>query len=163
MVRRGVVQSVVCVCLLAGIVHPAPSRARTIPGINGSDPFPGSCVSCHVKRADMDARLGARMKVWMQKADPKLVAKAQRAMPPGVTLKGKHPAALGAMRNVPASCKVCHTATSKIAPNFPRMMHEIHLTGGAENRFLTQFGECTACHKFEAATGRWSIPNRPEK
>ena len=44
------------------------------------------------------------------------------------------------------------------------MIHEIHLTGGDTNHFLTMFqGECTLCHKLDAKSGAWAIPSGPER
>ena len=112
----------------------------------------------------MDTRLSALMTEWKEKVAPDLLAKSQAAMPPGAKLKGKHPGPGTSLQNVPAGCVKCHGATSKIAPPMGPMMHVIHLTGGGENHFLREFqGECTHCHKFNAATGRWSVPSGAEK
>jgi len=44
------------------------------------------------------------------------------------------------------------------------MLHALHLTGGKDNHFLTIFqGGCTNCHKFDAASARWTVPSGPEK
>jgi hypothetical protein len=92
------------------------------------------------------------------------LAKAQAAAPAGVTLKAKHPRVMPAtLRNIPGACIKCHSPASKNAPSFAKMIHLIHLTGGDENDFLTEFqGECTHCHKLNEKTGAWSIPSAPE-
>ena len=139
---------------------------REIPGITASDAYPRSCVDCHVVYPELkrDERLSTLMKTWTEAVDPKLLAAAQVAMPAGVKLKGRHPAAPGALKNPPASCVTCHGPTSKTAPPFSRMIHVIHLTGGKDNVFLTVFrGECTHCHKLDPATGSWTMPGGPEK
>lgn len=143
----------------------APPLARKIPGITAPDAFPNACVSCHVNVPEqkLDARLSTLMKGWTIKVDSTLLATAQAAAPAGVTLRGKHAPVTAALRNIPAGCIRCHGADSKKAPPFARMMHLIHLTRGDENHFMTFMqGECTHCHKLNAATGVWSIPSAPE-
>ncbi|MGE5175904.1 MAG: hypothetical protein ACM3JJ_05950 [Hyphomicrobiales bacterium] len=143
----------------------APEAPRAIPGITAPDSFPDACVSCHVNMPDrkMDARLSTALTGWATSVDPKLLAKAQATMPEGVTLKGTHPESKTATENVPKKCITCHTAR-KSAPPFANMIHLIHLTGGAENHFLTEFqGQCTFCHKLDEKTGAWSVPTGPEK
>jgi len=144
---------------------PAPPTARKIPGITAPDEFPTGCVSCHINMPDrhMDARISTLVKEWTQKVEPKLLDQAQATAPAGVTLKGKHPAITSALRDIPAGCMKCHGRDAKKAPPFVRLMHRIHLTGGDENHFMTQFqGECTPCHKLDMTTGAWSIPSAPE-
>jgi hypothetical protein len=139
---------------------------REITGITAPDPHPRACVDCHVvyPEIDQDERLSTLMTGWSQAVDPKLLATAQAAMPKGVALKGRHPAAPGALKKPPASCLPCHGRTSKTAPPFARMIHAIHLTGGKDNVFLTRFqGECTHCHKLDTASGAWLVPSGPEK
>lgn len=146
---------------------PPPSPpARKIPGITTEDAFPRGCVDCHIlmPEANMDVRLSTHLNQWVEKVDPKILAKAQTYAPPGVTLKGKHPAVPNALKDIPAGCISCHGKGSKMAPPLDRMLHGLHLTGGEENVFLTVFqGECTHCHKFNPATGEWSIPSGSEK
>ena len=144
---------------------PAPPPARMIPGINGPDPFPNACVSCHVNMPEqkLDARFSTLLKGWNEKVEPALLEKAQAAAPAGVVLKGKHPAATSSLKNIPAGCIKCHGRDSTKAPPFARLVHRIHLTGGDANHYMTLFqGECTHCHKLDAATGAWSIPSAPE-
>ncbi len=144
----------------------APPPARKIPGINAVDPFPHACVDCHIDYPEMklDARFGTMMAQWNQQVPPELLAKAQASAPKGVTLKGKHPKAAFALQDIPAKCLVCHTKASKMAPPFAAMLHNIHLTGGEQNHFMTMFqGECTYCHKLDTLSGNWSIPSGPEK
>lgn len=166
---------VACACLVSAArlrgaevpkgAAPAPP-ARKVPGITVKDAFPKGCVSCHVNmpQAGVDARLSKAMRRWMEKVDGKLLAKAQAAMPPGVSLKGKHPPALKALENIPAACMPCHRLSAKTAPPFGLMLHVIHLTGAAENPFMTVYqGECTHCHKLNARTGAWVMPSGPEE
>lgn len=139
---------------------------REIPGITVPDLFPRGCVDCHIVVPDTkkDERLSTHMGQWTRAVDPKTLGKAQAAAPKGVKLKGRHPAATGALRNVPASCLPCHGRTSTVAPPFARMVHAIHLTGGKDNEFMTLFqGECTHCHKLDPASGAWSMPSGAEK
>jgi hypothetical protein len=142
----------------------APS-ARKIPGVTTEDAFPRACVDCHTNHPEMkiDARISSLMKGWNDKVEPALLARAQAAAPSGVTLKGKHPVAAFALKNIPAGCLTCHSKKSTLAPPFAQMVHRIHLTGGEENHFLTVYqGECTHCHKLNMSTGQWSMPSAPE-
>jgi len=44
------------------------------------------------------------------------------------------------------------------------MIHLIHMTGGANNHFLTLFhGECALCCKLDAKSGGWSLHSGPEQ
>jgi hypothetical protein len=143
----------------------APRAARKIPGINATDPYPNACVDCHVSKPQVDVRLSTQMQQWMGgKVTPALLATAQGAAPAGLKLKGKHPDAEDALEDVPAACADCHSEDSKKAPPLAGMVHRIHLVGGEKNHFMTEFqGECTSCHKLNAATGAWSVPSGPEK
>ncbi|HSP89870.1 MAG TPA: hypothetical protein VLN08_03140 [Vicinamibacterales bacterium] len=141
--------------------------ARKIPGITAPDTHPGACVDCHIvyKEMNLDARFSTLVKGWTTEVPPALLAHAKGAAPAGLTIKGKHPAVPAAgFKNIPGSCLACHGKTSKIAPPFNRMIHEVHLSGGDKNHFLTLFqGECTLCHKLDTKTGAWAIPSGPEK
>jgi hypothetical protein len=140
--------------------------ARSIPAINAEDRFPRGCVDCHIYQPDMnlDVRLSTLLRQWSEKVEPALLAKAQAAAPQGLVLKGRHPDAPGALKNIPASCLTCHSKASKTAPPFSRMLHNTHLTGGGNNHFMTLFqGECTHCHKLDAATGGWLLPSGAER
>jgi cytochrome c553 len=100
---------------------------------------------------------------WFTKADPEVVKKAQGAAPSGITLKGVHPQASDAWKNIPSACISCHR-TKPNAPRFDNVIHLIHLTGGDSNYFLTAYqGECTNCHKLNTTTGEWNVPSNPEK
>ncbi len=155
--------------LAAGAAPPpapaaAPAALRAIPGITAPDSFPRACVDCHVTMpaGHEDVRLSTLLAKWSKSVDPGLLEKSQGAAPPGVTLKGRHPK-LGSLGSIPARCMKCHTAASKTAPPFRRLIHRIHLVGGEKNDYLTEFqGQCTYCHKLNAATGEWSIPSAPE-
>ena len=141
--------------------------ARKIPGITAPDTHPAGCVDCHINYVDMklDARFSTLMKGWATQVPPALVSHAKSAAPAGLAIAGKHPAVpAGSFKNIPGSCLACHGQTSKVAPPFARMIHEIHLTGGDKNHFLTMFqGECTLCHKLDTKSGAWAIPSGPEK
>jgi hypothetical protein len=139
--------------------------ARPIPGITSKDVFPRGCVDCHINRPDlkMDVRLSTLMKQWNQRVDSKLLDRAKLSAPDGLKVTGKHPRVESALKNIPAECLNCHAANSRSAPPFARMLHGIHLGGGAENHFLTMFqGECTHCHKLNQTTGRWHFFSGPE-
>jgi hypothetical protein len=149
---------------------PAPAAAkapvaRKIPGINATDPYPKACVDCHVNKPPSDARLSTQLQQWMSgKVSPALLATVQGSAPAGLKLKGKHPDATDALDDVPTACADCHSEDSKKAPPLAGMVHRIHLVGGDKNHFMTEFqGECTSCHKLDAATGAWSVPSGPEK
>ena len=145
---------------------PPPPPARKIPAITSEDRFPGACVDCHLNYTDMnmDTRLSTLMQAWYKEVDPRLLDKIRSSVPQGLELKGKHPEAEAALKDIPKGCLKCHYKNSKKAPPFAGMLHKIHLTGGEENHFLTLFqGECTHCHKLDLATGQWSIPSGAEK
>lgn len=138
---------------------------RNIPGITTPDQFPNACVDCHINYTEMnmDTRFSTLMKLWREKVDSALLVKAQDAAPEGMILKGKHPKAPTSFNKIPAECLTCHSKKSNTAPPFARMIHMIHLTGGANNNYLTIFqGECTYCHKLNSNTGEWTIPSAPE-
>jgi len=141
--------------------------ARKIPGITAPDTHPGACVDCHIvyKEMNLDARFSTLAKGWTTQVTPALLAYAKGAAPAGLTITGRHPAIPAAgFENIPGFCLACHGKASKVAPPFSRMLHEVHLSGGDENHFLTLFqGECTLCHKLNTKTGAWTIPSGPEK
>ncbi|MDM7916972.1 MAG: hypothetical protein ACE15D_18005 [Candidatus Eisenbacteria bacterium] len=140
--------------------------ARHIPGITTPDQFPGACVDCHVNMPEqnLDVRLSTMMGAWTAgNVEPRLIEKAKAHAPAGVTITGKHPSVPGSLNEIPGACLQCHGKDSKVAPAFATMLHDIHLTGGDDNHFLTLFqGECTHCHKLDAANTSWSIPNGKE-
>jgi hypothetical protein len=143
--------------------QPAP-KLPEIPGITAKDAFPRACVDCHVVLPEGDMRISTLLAAWRQSVDAKLMAKAKAAAPAGATLRGKHPLATESLSSIPDGCSVkCHKPGSKLAPPMAEMVHTIHLTGGAENHFLTRFqGQCTHCHKLDAK-GDWKVPSGPEK
>jgi len=147
---------------------PAPAQTpavRQIPGITAKDPYPNGCVDCHVAGRDADMRMSVLMTQWMVAVPAALVDKAKAASADATKIKGKHPAVPNAKTNLPQTCAgVCHKAGSTIAPPFGRLLHLIHLTGGAKNRFLTaQQGDCTHCHKLDQKTGAWKTASGSEK
>lgn len=140
--------------------------ARKIPGLNAQDKFPLGCVDCHVNmpHINQDERLSTLMSKWNEGVEKELLDKAQAVAPPGVTLKGIHPAAGDALTNIPENCKSCHGKASQTAPPLAPLIHMIHLVGGDENHFLAIFqGECTHCHKLGLNTGLWSMPSGQER
>ncbi len=144
----------------------APPPARKIAGITAADPFPHACADCHIHYVNekLDARFSTLLMQWSEKVEPGLLAKAQASSPEGLVLLGKHPKVTDIFQNIPANCLACHSKDSKISPPFANLIHNIHLTGGEENHFLTLMqGECTYCHKLDLKTGHWSIPSGPER
>jgi hypothetical protein len=123
------------------------------------DHVPLGCVDCHTRTPDgKDVRVSTLLK----SPDPAVVARLKPALPKGMTLKGKHPPLAFPIKDVPASCAKCHTATSKIAPPMAPMVHAIHLTG-EKNEYVKQFsGDCRHCHKLDA-TAVWRMPVGTEK
>lgn len=139
--------------------------ARVVPGLTSEDKFPNGCVDCHINMPEInqDERISTLLSKWTGNVEKKLLEKAQSAAP-DIKLKGEHPPATESLGNIPSACVNCHSRTPNTAPPFAALLHLIHLTGGDENHFMTIFqGECTHCHKMNAATGRWVIPSRPEK
>ena len=131
-----------------------------IPGITTQDRRPHGCVECHRNRPDRnhDGRLTTTLKSWQEHASPKRVEMAQAAMPEGVELKGRHPDVQGLVEVVPDDCLMCHREGSDKVPAFSKLLHSIHLTGGAGNHFVMGAGgQCTACHKLDQETGTWSL------
>lgn len=147
----------------AGAAGPAPTRGV---GATAPDPFPNACVDCHLNYAErnMDVRLSTLLAGWRKEVPPGLLAKARAASAEGAKLAGKHPDAAAALASIPGACVSCHSAGSTRAPPFARMIHAIHLTGGKENHYVANFqGDCTHCHKLDAATGRVRVPTAPER
>jgi hypothetical protein len=160
--------------LLAGLglvlVGAVPASTQTpaapqIPGLTAKDPYPNGCVDCHVAARDGDMRLSTLMAAWTKAVPAPLLAKAKAASADASKVKGKHLPLPNVKANLPQSClAACHKKGSTIAPPFGQLMHLVHLTGGAGNRFITQFhGECTYCHKLDQKTGAWTVASGPEK
>ena len=140
--------------------------ARAVPGINAPDQFPQGCVDCHIvyENPPMDVRLSTLLQAWCEGADDHLLAVAQAAAPAGVSLTGRHPEVTEALTDIPATCLECHGKDAADAPPFGRLMHSIHLADRADNPFLALFqGECTHCHKLNAATGAWRVASGPQR
>jgi 5-methylcytosine-specific restriction endonuclease McrA len=139
------------------------------PGLAASavDSYPKGCVDCHVVSKDkaLDERFSVALKEWTAgKIEPGLLAKSKASAPAGLVLKGKHPAAEDSLEDIPAACLDCHSSDSKKAPPFSRLIHLVHLTGGAKNAYVTNFkSDCMHCHKLNSQTGEWSLPSGPEK
>jgi hypothetical protein len=139
---------------------------RQIPGVTAPDQFPRGCVDCHVNRPDlkMDRRISTIMRQWHDKVAPEFLAKVRPFAPVGMALKGRHPKLQVAVADIPKACLKCHAKASKSAPPFAQLLHGLHLGGGEKNPFLSMFqGECTHCHKLDAATGLLSLGGGTEK
>jgi hypothetical protein len=132
----------------------------SIPGITTEDIKPNSCVDCHklyTEPRKFDGRLTTQIKGWMKKVEPGLLEKAQKAMPEGIKLEGKHPDVSTFVKVIPHDCLACHSSKSSRVPQFRQMIHLIHLTG-EDNHFIKNFqGQCTYCHKLDKDTGRWGF------
>ena len=131
-----------------------------------ADAYPQGCVSCHVvdKTTNKDQRLSTLLKAWSAgQVSPDLLAKSKAAMPAGVALKGKHPAATDSLEDIPSACLDCHDAGSKKAPPFAQLMHTVHLTGAKNSFVMHHKSDCTSCHKLNATTGVWTLPSGAEK
>lgn len=141
---------------------PAPAMPD-IPGITTPDPKPNSCVDCHKNYpGQFDGRLTTAIKSWATKVEPEILAKAQKTMPPGVKLQGKHPDVSGIVKVIPNDCLMCHSGKSDKVPQFRKLVHLIHLTGGKDNHFVAMFGgKCTLCHKLDQNTGTWGFGSGP--
>ena len=147
---------------LVALTAAASSRASA-----AVDPYPNGCVDCHVMQKDKgsDLRLSVALQNWTSgKVSTDLLAQSKASAPPGLVLKGKHPAAADSLEDIPGACLDCHSVTSKKAPSFARLLHLVHLTGGTNNAFVTTYkSDCTSCHKLDSKTGEWSLPSGPEK
>lgn len=143
-----------------------PLSPRAIPGITAPDPFPGGCVDCHVERPEegLDVRISTLMRGWYDAVEPALLERAEMSSNAGAqALAGRHPSVERALGDIPAGCMRCHGAGATKAPPFGKLLHNLHLAGGAENHFLTLFqGECTYCHKLDQDTGTWMVASGPE-
>lgn len=157
-----------CLCWPASALSQAPPLppAREIPGITTEDRYPGACVDCHIRypEPDPDARFSTFLSAWAQEVDSTLMAKARASSAPGVTLEGRHPETKPeVLASIPRSCIGCHTRRADEAPDLARLVHKIHLEGGASSVFLTVFqGECTHCHKLNLERGIWTVPSGSE-
>ncbi len=131
-----------------------------------ADPYPNGCVSCHTvdKAKGTDRRLSTALAKWTAgKVDAGLLAQSKAAALGGLALKGKHPSAEDSLEDIPSGCLDCHSADSKKAPPFSRLMHLVHLTG-ANNAYVANFkGDCANCHKLDVRTGEWSMAGGAEK
>lgn len=146
-------------------VPQATPTVRQIPGLTAKDAFPDGCVGCHIVGKDGDMRISSMVEKWKTAVPAPLLAKAKASSSDASKVKGKHLPVPNVKANTPQTCLTgCHKKGSTIAPPFAQLMHAIHLTGGAQNRFLTMFqGECTHCHKLDQKTGAWKIASGAEK
>jgi len=159
---------IICVAMAGSLFaqeNNQPPSVRKIPGLTAEDKFPNACIDCHANKPDLnfDSRLSTMLTRWYKEVDQEVLKKAQGTVSEGVTLKGVHPQATEAFKNIPSACISCHKSRPN-APPFAPVIHIIHLTGGEENHFITAFqGDCTNCHKLNVTTGIWTIPSGPEK
>lgn len=144
---------------------PQGKAMRQIPGLTAKDAYPNGCVDCHVNGKDGDKRLSPLMTAWASAVPAALVEKTKASSADPSKIKGKHLAVPKVTANIPQMClNACHKKGSTIAPSFAQLLHTIHLTGGAQNRFMTDYqGECTHCHKLDPKTGAWKMPSGAEK
>jgi hypothetical protein len=146
--------------------QPALSKLSDIPSITTPDRTPNACINCHKNYPEMkkDFRLTVILAGWRNGTDPDIFEKAKACAPEGVTLKGKHPDISALVKTIPNDCLMCHSRNSTSAPPFTKLLHLIHLTGGAENGFLARAnGTCTSCHKLDQKTGTWGLGSGEEK
>jgi hypothetical protein len=144
---------------------PAPNLSD-IPSITTPDRTPNACINCHKNYPEMkkDFRLTAILAGWKNQTDQDIFEKAKACAPEGITLKGRHPDVSSLVKVIPTDCLMCHSRNSTVAPPFAKLLHLIHLTGGAENGFLARAnGTCTSCHKLDQKTGTWGLGSGEEK
>lgn len=161
---------VFCAALATAVTGQTPATAqasasRQIPGVTAKDLYPNGCVDCHVAGKDSDMRLSTLMAKLTAAVPEPLMDKARASSADPSKIKGKHLPMPNVKTNTPQTCLAgCHKKGSTMAPPFAQLMHAIHLTGGAQNRFLTaNQGECTHCHKLDQKTGAWKMPSGAEK
>ncbi len=134
-----------------------------IPGITVEDTRPNGCVDCHRKDGSESSPLKLLIKEWTKEVSSELLEKARAAAPAGVELKGKHADTVAMTNTVPKDCLICHSkqsAKTMGAPELGRLMHLIHLAGGEENEFITEYqGQCVHCHALNIETGELTIKN----
>lgn len=138
----------------------AEQKVPEIQGITVADPLPNGCVGCHKNypEKNMDVRLTKILAKWKDGVEPKYLKLAQAGMSAGVTLTGKHPDVGALVKVIPDDCLMCHRGGSEKVPEFEVLLHAIHLTGGADNHYIMNFGgQCMNCHKLDAKTGKWHL------
>ncbi|BAS26070.1 hypothetical protein [Limnochorda pilosa] len=102
----------------------AADQLREIPGITVADDHPNGCVDCH-------------------KPDSKYSLQAEVT---NLADAGGHPDVASKMKE-PADCLMCHESDGRLPMG--EIMHVAHLTGGAENHFISGYdGECMYCHSL---------------
>lgn len=149
--------------------HAAPAQAAPalpdLPGITTPDTRPRACVECHKNYpGKFDGRLSVHLKEWATKGvDAHLLAKAQSTMPAGIKLQGKHPDVSNIVKVIPTDCLMCHGGHAANVPPFRKLIHAIHLTGGKDNHYLSNYGgQCLNCHKLDQKTGTWGLGSGTE-
>jgi hypothetical protein len=120
--------------------------------LRAADSNPRACVGCH--DGGKAPKISAVMAKWKAAVDPKLIARLQPLAPKGITLKGRHPNSVTSTSDIPDTCVKCHSATSRLAPPFAKMLHVLHWQA---------VSECTTCHKPNPETGLAAVPSGPEK
>lgn len=109
-----------------------------IPGITAEDTHPNGCTDCHRKvSADRDYSLATEIANMVK--------------------EGRHPRVSDRMlQDLPKQCITCHKPDSKYP--FGEIMHSAHLTGGADNHFITNYqGQCMHCHAMDPQTGSITV------
>ena len=113
----------------------------------------------------MDVRLSVQMGRWTEHVPETVLERLRPLLAGGAELSGRHPRLPATIyEDIPESCTSCHSGEREAVPALAPMLHALHLTGGADNHFITLFGgACTLCHKLDAETGRWYVPSGPER
>ncbi|WP_324715946.1 hypothetical protein U7230_11310 [Carboxydochorda subterranea] len=138
---RAVLAVIVIGVLLTSVVAAMAAeqpKVPAIPGITAEDTHPNGCTDCHRKVSpDKDYSL------------PTEIANMVKA--------GTHPkVSERMMKDLPKQCLTCHKPDSKHP--FAQVMHKAHLTGGAENHFISNYqGQCMNCHQLDPKTGSISV------
>lgn len=113
-------------------------KVPEIPGITAADTKPNGCNDCHRKVDETrDYSLATTIKAMVEaKRHPRVTERM--------------------LADLPKQCVSCHKPDSK--QPFSESLHKAHLTGGADNHFITNYqGQCMYCHKLDPGTGRMSV------
>lgn len=97
----------------------AQNQIAQIPGITAEDARPNGCIDCHQPGGSHS--LSHEIASLAEDGHPNVPS------------------------DDPASCMRCHSSTGRLPMG--RLMHVAHLTGGADNHFISRYdGECMHCH-----------------
>jgi len=166
LIAAGLLLLAVTVSPAAGDDSAAATSMGQEPSSAVSDPFPNACVDCHLSFPErgLDVRLSKILEAYREEASPKARLAAQRVASPHLRLQGRHPDVTGSMESIPEACLTCHGQNEPTAPPFAQLIHVLHLVGGEENHYVTEFqGDCRNCHKLDAAAGRLVVPSAGER